>query len=45
LTELDKEELISRMVALVTKTDGTLTDSVLARLWVHKCIEIVENYD
>jgi len=45
LTELDKEELISRMNALVVGTDGTLTNSLIARLWVNKCIQIVENYD
>jgi hypothetical protein len=45
MTDQDKEELINRMTLLVTKTDGGLVESLLARLWVNKCIEIVQNYE
>jgi hypothetical protein len=45
MTEIEKKELINRMMGLVTKTDGGLVDSLIARLWVNKCIEIVDQYE
>lgn len=40
-----REELVSQMEMLKYKTDGTLTDSLIAHLWINKCIEIVKPKD
>jgi hypothetical protein len=40
-----REELVKQLEALKYKVDGSPMDSIMAHLWVNKCIEIVRPKD
>jgi hypothetical protein len=40
-----REELVKQIEVLKYKVDGTPIDSIIAYLWINKCIEIVKPKD
>lgn len=40
-----REELVKQLEVLKYKVDGTPMESIMAYLWVNKCIEIVRPKD
>lgn len=40
-----REELVKQLEVLKYKVDGTPMESIMAHLWVNKCIEIVRPKD
>jgi len=40
-----REELVKQLEALKYKVDGSPMESIMAHLWVNKCIEVVRPKD
>jgi len=45
LNREEKDAIINKMNALLLKPDGSLSDSLMANLWVKKCIEIINQQE